>query len=743
MVHPEHGTTRVCTLDVGARGLALRSTRRDGRAGRVVLDLPWWRIVGMAADGTAHAPDGRLLQQLDVRTEIGNLTMLCAAPAVGILLHEIGARSRRWRLERLAPVRLLAAASASTRGVARRLGRLATPRGLRRLSIPERLVPLSTAAGRLPHLARERLLGPAEPSARRRARGALALGAVCTVWLVTVVCGVGLPGDSPSVAASKSQQPAAQRSGPGLDATGMAQILETARFQAGVASHLAPATAPPPPALPSVADGAPLAPHEVFGFAPYWTLADEQTFDVSGYSTIAYFAIGVNANGTLDEQGTGWDGYESQDFADLVARAHAAGDRVVLTVNCFSQHDLDTLTSSPTAAATLATEVVAAIAAKNLDGVNIDFEGEGSSDQAGLTSLVSTVSSAVHLADPHYQVTMDTYASSAGDPDGFYDIPALAPLVDGFFVMAYEFNLSSQATSASPITSVEFSDTLAAAQYAAAVAPTKVILGTSYFGYTWATTDGTMAAEATGTAVAVGDGQIAASGEPVYWDPVTDTAWTSYEVGDQWYETYFQSPQSLYLIAQLAQTYGLAGVGAWALGMDADDAQMAGALDGQPPGGVSDVAGPTSTTPSGAGAGAGPLLAPVAVAGAGASASAAAAANGTVSAPPAPSASASTSTTPAAVTGDLTSTYATTARWETTTVTLTYQSVTVHPSGEGGFVGMVTDVTTTDPALECLVKTTNPLEVWRYADADSYIVLARTPTNCVDARFTFPVPAGT
>ena len=35
---------------------------------------------------------------------------------------------------------------------------------------------------------------------------------------------------------------------------------------------------------------------------------------------------------------------------------------------------------------------------------------------------------------------MAVYASSAGDPGGFYNIAALAPAVDGFFVMAYQMN---------------------------------------------------------------------------------------------------------------------------------------------------------------------------------------------------------------------------------------------------------------------------------------------------------------
>ncbi|HEY1733887.1 MAG TPA: hypothetical protein VGG23_05520, partial [Acidimicrobiales bacterium] len=71
---------------------------------------------------------------------------------------------------------------------------------------------------------------------------------------------------------------------------------------------LAPATSSPAPAPASVATAAPLASHEVFGFAPYWTLGQSTTFDVAGLTTIAYFSIDINPDGTLDESGSGWNG---------------------------------------------------------------------------------------------------------------------------------------------------------------------------------------------------------------------------------------------------------------------------------------------------------------------------------------------------------------------------------------------------------------------------------------------------
>jgi hypothetical protein len=356
------------------------------------------------------------------------------------------------------------------------------------------------------------------------------------------------------------------------------------------------ATVPPVAAPASVATAAPLSPHEVFGFVPYWSLGQGAGFSVAGLTTLDYFAVGLNANGSLDKSGAGWNGYESQALSDLITQAHGAGIRVVLTVNDFDQHSLDELTSNPAAATTLANALVGAVQAKSLDGVNLDLEGEGSGDQAGLTRLVTTVSNALHQVDPHWQVTMDTYASSAGDPSGFYDISALASAVDGFFVMEYSPNIAAGAQATSPLTSSLFSDLTTVQQYAAAAPASKVILGMPLYGDDWATSDNSLSATATGPATTLSDSQIEAAGNPTYWDPVTDSAWTAYLVGTQWHETFFDDPTSFYEIAHLANQYGLGGVGLWALGPDGTDPAMVNAADDVPPA----IAYATPPTPSSA-----------------------------------------------------------------------------------------------------------------------------------------------
>ncbi len=509
---------------------------------------------------------------------------------------------------------------------------------------------------------------------------------------------------------------------------------------------LAPATAAPTAAPATLIDEPPLAAREDFAFAPYWTLAQSPMFDITGLSTIAYFSIGVNGDGTLDESGPGWEGFQSQDLADLITRAHAAGERVVLTVNDFGQSSLDSLTSSPTAAATLSGALIPLLQAKSLDGVNFDFEGEGSGDQTGLTNLITSVAGSLRTVDPHWQITMDTYASSAGDPGGFYDIPALGQVVDAFFVMDYELNLAGTASEASPLTSGMFSTQTTLAQYDAAVPASKVIIGTPFFGIDWPTNNGTMGANATGGAADIADSQAAGNG-PEYWDPVTDTAWTSYQVGGQWHESYYEGENGLYDVSQMVSQDGARGVGIWALGMESDGAQMIAALDGISPGAPPGT-GPQSTSSSTAAVAAAP--APTSAPGASVSAPSPSRTGGTAAPPaaasPAPtsgsgggsgsgsgSQTASPSAPPPATTTTTTTASAITGEYNGTTVDLT----PVASSTVLGVLpaGTLTDFQSNVVAYSCLNGAA--LDVYDNVNG-SPVAEAVAPTDCIAQDFELP-----
>jgi hypothetical protein len=463
-----------------------------------------------------------------------------------------------------------------------------------------------------------------------------------------------------------------------------------------MADDLPAATTAPAPAPPSLAGSPALQSHEVFGFAPYWTLPEAGGFDVSDLTTLAYFSVDVNGDGSIQNSGSGWTGYESQDLADLITRAHAAGARVVLTASCFGQGALNELTSDPSAAKELSGSLIQLISAKNLDGVNFDFEGQGRGDQAGLDSLISQVSGALKAADPHWQVTMDTYASSAGDPGGFYDIAGLAPSVDAFFVMAYDMNASTPSPTAA-LTGSGFTDLDALEQYTAVVPASKVILGVPYYGYDWPTTGPTLGATATGSPTPLSYAQIAAAGHPVYWDPTTQTAWTSYQVGTQWHQTWFDNPTSLALKAQLADTFRIAGVGVWALGMDGNDPAMLAALLGKAPVVKNYLAGPGVTV----------------------------------------------STTSSTTTTTETPAYSVTGVWNGSAVTLTAAVLASLPdAGEGVAAGELGGFSTNDPATSCLASGAALGVSELVGEPGVYVVVAQTPADCADGTWTFTADSG-
>jgi GH18 family chitinase len=460
----------------------------------------------------------------------------------------------------------------------------------------------------------------------------------------------------------------------------------------------------------------------VFGFAPYWALADSSQFDLSGLTTVDYFSIGINADGSLDDAGPGWDGYQSQNFLNLIDSAHAAGDRVVITVNDFSQSSLDQLATSTTAPQTLAQSLLFLVKAKDLDGVNLDLEGSGSADQVGITNIVQVVSQTLKAANPHYQVTMDTYASSAADTNGFYDIPVLSSYVDAFFVMAYQLNLNSSPNGGSNLTSSMFSNQTAVNQYVNAVPASKIILGLPFFGYDWPTTNGTLNAQPAGGPTIITYAQEAESGHPMYWDAVTNTAWTSYQVGSQWHEAFFENPDSLYLAAQMAQENGIGGVGVWALGMDgSNDQAMVSALDGNAPAKKDVLAGPTSTSTS-----PNPVeLAPLKSTSSPADA---------VGQQP----TTTTSTTAPAAGPPASYTYA--GNWLGTQTPVLPSAI---PTGRRISEGSMIDFTTADPHLSCLDNEAS-LDVY-FFDSDpthDYVVARKSSGDCANAVFVFvpPVP---
>jgi spore germination protein YaaH len=336
---------------------------------------------------------------------------------------------------------------------------------------------------------------------------------------------------------------------------------------------------------------------EVFGFALASSLSDATvgypSWNFSALSTVAFFGLHINWDGTIIAD-SGWSVWSSSALTNLLTAAHGNGTKVVLTIVLQDfQPGTPNMCAGLIHRATTVSQTVAQVVAKHVDGVNIDYEGlngtcqNGQTPRAMFTDFAHRLRSA--LPSGSY-VSVDTYASSAADSLGFFDVPSLNRYVDSFFVMAYDLEYSNYLRAppgctrfclgpTAPVAGYYYNDTTTASQYSKAVGAAKVILGVPYYGRKACV--GGVAPNAYPISTVTAESYLSASGEIT--DPaVAAGSYTAHrdsndpagrERWDTWFNTTLKCTRELYWddVTSLGAKYdlvnrdGLRGVGIWNL----------------------------------------------------------------------------------------------------------------------------------------------------------------------------------
>jgi spore germination protein YaaH len=339
--------------------------------------------------------------------------------------------------------------------------------------------------------------------------------------------------------------------------------------------------------------------HEVFGYFPYWFRSRWAQLDYRLVSTIAYFSGEVNADGSVGNT-HGWPKYSGDpsaaaDVVNMINTAHANGVKVVLCFTNFTTADLDAIVGTPLYRTTFIQQALAIVQAGNGDGVNIDFEGINSGSKNALTQFMHALADSFHTRLPGSQVSCapTDYDTRAGD----WDLAALYNAVDLFFFQGYGYGWSGSSTALPvgllPNTSFwgSLNITTLINFVLARMPADKALLGVPHYGRRWPTVSGELkaATQGTGTAFYYPDalGYIATYGR--LWEQSALNAWFRYQSGTQWYQGWYDDPQSMSYKYQFVLDRNLRGVGMWALGMDAGNHDIWDVL-AQYFGGVSGIA---------------------------------------------------------------------------------------------------------------------------------------------------------
>jgi spore germination protein YaaH len=243
-----------------------------------------------------------------------------------------------------------------------------------------------------------------------------------------------------------------------------------------------------------------LGSHEVFGFGLASSLGDPTvgypSWNFSLLSTVAFFGLHINWDGTLVAD-YGWNVWNSSTFTSMLSTAHSNGTKVVVTIVLQDfQAGTPNMCAGLINRTTTVLQAVAQVRAKGVDGLNVDYEGLNGTCQNGQTaqSMMTDFARQLRAALPSGSyLSVDTYASSAVDTLGFFDVAGLNAYVDSFFVMAYDLEYSNYLRApascssfclgpTAPLSGYYYNDTSTASQYIAAVPASKVILGVPYYG---------------------------------------------------------------------------------------------------------------------------------------------------------------------------------------------------------------------------------------------------------------------
>jgi len=261
--------------------------------------------------------------------------------------------------------------------------------------------------------------------------------------------------------------------------------------------------APFTPMAPRAAVGGGAGPQrEIFGFALASSLSDPTvgypTWDFSLLSTVAFFGLHVQDDGSFAAD-SAWNVWNSSQLNGLLSAAHSRGTKVVVTIilQDFGANTPHMCAGLAHSAATVA-NTVAQVKAKGVDGVNVDYEGLngscGTADPSWARHATNNFMASLRSALPAGSyLSIDTYASSATDPLGFFDVAGLNASVDSFFVMAYDLEYSNWSRApasctsfclgpTAPLAGYYYNDTSTISQYVGAVPASKVILGVPYYG---------------------------------------------------------------------------------------------------------------------------------------------------------------------------------------------------------------------------------------------------------------------
>ena len=328
----------------------------------------------------------------------------------------------------------------------------------------------------------------------------------------------------------------------------------------------------------------------IFGFSPYWLLdGDKNNYD-SYMTDIAYFAVIVNSDGSIvkkdDKNQTepGWNKLNNGGFD--ASRKMSPDLNYTLVVQSGVEDSIQQLIANPEKHADkLMSEIIPLLKKYKFNGVNLDIESLGTSDdtaRANFTKFVARIKKTM-MVDNLGELTVELPVP-AFTKKTIIDPAGIEPYTDFAILMAYDYHYRGSMITG-PVAPLGGAGDVSEVDVKTAVnlalksfRSEKLILGSPFYGYEWETIDAVPQ-----SGVIPGSGLTATQQRvqkllteckncQVTEDEITGEKNIIYkdEQYGSYHQIYFGDTKSLQQKVQLAKDLRLGGIAFWALGYETD-----------------------------------------------------------------------------------------------------------------------------------------------------------------------------
>lgn len=278
---------------------------------------------------------------------------------------------------------------------------------------------------------------------------------------------------------------------------------------------------------------------------------DNLIANTSGINTISptWYAV-TSEDGSISD-------YSSADFVNAM---HARGIEVWPLVSDFENSvNSKKLLSSEQARHNMIDKLTGDAARYGYDGINIDFERVTKDSGDDYLQFIRELS--VECRRKNIVLSIDNYKAEAYN--SHYDMEEQGIYADYVILMGYdEHYAGSESGSVASIGFVE--DGIKKALKS--VPADKLVNAVPFYTRIWTIKDGTTTSRAVGMQTAIDD--LSKNGAPAIWDDTVCQYFGSYEKNGETVKIWVEEDRSIEEKLKVMDNYGLAGVGAWKLGLE-------------------------------------------------------------------------------------------------------------------------------------------------------------------------------